>query len=194
MFVPSYLFLDFVFVLFPTLGWRRSQHSLVWTPTSSHQYLLKAQSKPAAPAGIWFSKEVLMQPLHPHTPGIGRRPVSTALGLTGEDLPSHSPHGHTSTASTFLRSMLSICSENFFTSSKPSTSLIFKVGSTSLYFYPRKTRKSCWAGGLYGEGWICIIISWVLSLVKTDVLKELVWFTIWFTTFSHLCLSSFFTP
>lgn len=85
MFVPSYLFLDFVFVLFPTLGWRKSQHSLVWTPTSSHQYLLKAQSKPAAPAGIWFSKEVLMQPLHPHTPGIGRRPVSTALGLTGED-------------------------------------------------------------------------------------------------------------
>lgn len=38
------------------------------------------------------------------------------------------------TASTFLRSMVSMSSENFFTSSKPSTSLIFRPGSTSLYF------------------------------------------------------------
>lgn len=51
------------------------------------------------------------------------------------------PSSHTSTASTFLRSMLSICSENFFTSSKPSTSLIFRVGSTSLYFYSRERGK-----------------------------------------------------
>lgn len=86
VFVPSYLFLDFVFILFPTLGWGRSQHSLVWTPTSSHQCLLKAQiEQPAAPAGIWLGKEVLMQPLRPRTLGTGRSPVSTALGLTGED-------------------------------------------------------------------------------------------------------------
>lgn len=38
------------------------------------------------------------------------------------------------TAATFLRSMVSMSSENFLTSSKPSTSLIFRLGSTSLYF------------------------------------------------------------
>lgn len=44
----------------------------------------------------------------------------------------------TLTASTFLRSMVSMASENFLTSSRPSTSLIFRLGSTSLYFYSGK--------------------------------------------------------
>lgn len=92
VFVPSHLFLDFVFILFPTSSWGRSQHSLVWTPTSSHQCLLKAQiEQPAAPAGIYLGKEVLMQPLRPHTAGTSRRPASTALGLTGEDFLPKTP-------------------------------------------------------------------------------------------------------
>ena len=155
-FVPSYLFLDFVFILFPTLGCGRSQHSLVWTPTSSHQCLLKAQSEqPAAPARHLVGQGSPHATSAPTHSWYGQEACVYCSGADRRGLPSHSPRGHTSTASTFLRSMLSICSENFFTSSKPSTSLIFRVGSTSLYFYPRESRKSCWAGGSYGEGQIC---------------------------------------
>lgn len=46
--------------------------------------------------------------------------------------------GGTLTASAFLRSMVSMSSENFFTSSKPSTSLIFRLGSASLYFWEER--------------------------------------------------------
>lgn len=84
MFVPSYLFLDFVFILFLTLGWRRSQHSLVWMPTPSHQRLLKAQKEPAAPAGARLGEEVLVLPLRPRAPGAGRR-GGTAVGPPGGD-------------------------------------------------------------------------------------------------------------
>lgn len=49
-------------------------------------------------------------------------------------MPCRSQAWSTWTASTFLRSMFSMSSENFLTSSKPSTSSIFRLDSTSLYF------------------------------------------------------------
>lgn len=184
MLIPLYLFPDFVFVWFLTLGWQSSQHSPVWTPTSSHQCLLKAQRSQL----LCSARESSHNPC-------AHVPLVQAEGGQHWLLWSHWEGTSFPQRPWSYLNSFHLPAEHAF---HLLWELLYKLQAIHLFdlqgwlhvfvFLPKGKQKTLLSGRPLRRG-ETITASWTLLLVTKDVLKE----PPQFTFFSHFCVSSLFT-